>query len=121
MDVKDEASQALSRTSPLAAAKQNHFIDEIAKELSEPYSSVALRKQSLLYYRTIFSKSSFPHLMSQMHPLLSPFSSFYSTQSRFMRFSLYVLQVNIVAAIIFVYYSLIYRQDDPDRKTDVVD
>jgi len=75
MDVKDEASQTISRTSPIAAAKQNHFIDEIAKELNEPYSSVSLRKQSLLHYRTIFSKSSFPHLMSQLHPLLSPFAS----------------------------------------------
>ena len=80
MDAKDEANLAnISRTSPIAAAKQNHFIDEIAKELNEPYAQVTLRKQSLFYYRTIFSKSSFPHLMSQLHPLLSPFSGFYAT------------------------------------------
>ena len=79
MDRKDEANQSVSRTSPIAAAKQNHFIDEVAKELNEPYAQVSLRKQSLLYYRTIFSKSSFPHLMSQLHPLLSPFTSYFAT------------------------------------------
>lgn len=91
IDKKDEASESISRTSPIAAAKQNHFIDEIAKELNEPYAQVALRKQSLFHYRTIFSKSSFPHLMSQLHPLISPFASFNATQSRFMRFTLYML------------------------------
>ena len=29
IDRKDEASESISRTSPIAAAKQNHFIDEI--------------------------------------------------------------------------------------------
>ena len=39
MDTKDEASLvSISRTSPIAAAKQNHFIDEVAKELNEPYA-----------------------------------------------------------------------------------
>jgi hypothetical protein len=38
MDKKDEADQSLSRTMPISVAKQNHFIDEIAKELDEPYS-----------------------------------------------------------------------------------
>jgi len=38
-----------------------------------------------------------------------------------MRFTLYMLQVNIVAAIVFVYYSLVYRQDDHERKLDVID
>ena len=114
IDKKDEASESISRTSPTAAAKQNHFIDEIAKELNEPYAQVALRKQSLFHYRTIFSKSSFPHLMSQLHPLFAPFSSFNATQSRFMRFTLYMLQVNLVASIVYLYYSFVYRQDDPD-------
>ena len=82
MDKKDEAAQSLSRTSPIAVAKQNHFVDEIAKELEEPYGSVCLRKQSLLYYRTIYSKSAFPHMMSQLHPLLSPFTSYCAQQSR---------------------------------------
>ena len=44
MDKKDEAAHSLSRTSPIAVAKQNHFVDEIAKELEEPYGSVCLRK-----------------------------------------------------------------------------
>ena len=92
IDKKDEASESsITRTSPIAAAKQNHFIDEIAKELNEPYAQVALRKQSLIHYRSIFSKSSFPHLMSQLHPLSSPFTSFNATQSRFMRYTLYML------------------------------
>ena len=66
MDRKDAASQGISRTSPLAitAQAQNHFIDEVAKELKENYAQVCLRQQSLLHYRTIFSKSSFPHLLS---------------------------------------------------------
>ena len=64
LDKKDEVTQVVSRTSPIPVAKQNHFIDEVAKELKEPYHSVCYRKQSVMYYRTIFSKSAFPHLMS---------------------------------------------------------
>ena len=69
----------MARTAPIPVAKQNHFINEIANELNEPYAAVYYRKQSVMYYRTIFSKSAFPHLMSQLHPLVSPFTSFYST------------------------------------------
>ena len=121
MDRKDEASLSVSRTSPIAAAKQNHFIEEVAKELNESYAQVSLRKQSLLYYRTIFSKSSFPHLMSQIHPLISPFTNYCATQARFTRFSIYMLQVNIVSASVYLYYSAVYRQNDSDRKLDVID
>ena len=65
MDNKDALNHSLSRTSPVAAtAHQNHFIDEVAKELKENYDQVCLRQQSLLHYRTIFGSSSFPHLMS---------------------------------------------------------
>lgn len=38
-----------------------------------------------------------------------------------MRFTLHMLQVNIVAAMVYVYYSLVYRQDDHERKLDVID
>jgi hypothetical protein len=96
MDKTDEGDLCLLRTSPISVTKQNHFIDEIAKELGEPYAQVCFRKQSLFYYRTIYSKSAFPHLMSQLHPLTSPFTSYYATQARFVRFTLYMLQVNIV-------------------------
>ena len=99
----------MSRTSPISVAKQNHFIDEVAKELGEPYASVSFRKQSLLYYRTIFSKSAFPHLMSQMHPLLSPFTSYCATQGRFLRFTIYILQLNVLSAFAFAYFSEVYR------------
>ena len=121
MDKKDEAEQSLSRTSPIAVAKQNHFVDEIAKELDEPYAQVCFRKQSLLYYRTIFGKAAFPHLMSQLHPLVSPFTSYYATQARLMRFSLYLLQVNLVSAGVFAYYSGVYREHDATRNSDVLD
>jgi len=49
--------------------------------------------------------------MSQMHPLLSPFTSFYATAGRFMRFTMYMLQVNIVTALVYVFYSAGYRQE----------
>mmetsp|Transcript_13695 Transcript_13695/g.17313 ORF Transcript_13695/g.17313 Transcript_13695/m.17313 type:complete len:163 (+) Transcript_13695:3942-4430(+) len=74
-----------------------------------------------MYYRTIFSKSAFPHLMSQLHPLISPFTSFYATQSRLMRFSIYMLQFNIISAFVFVYYSSVYRKSDSERNASVVD
>ena len=64
MDKKDEVNNSLSRTSPIAAAKQNHFIDEVAKALDEPYGAVSLRKASISQYRVLFSKATFPHLMS---------------------------------------------------------
>lgn len=45
LDAKDSGEQAVNRTAPVAsAAKQNHFIDEVAKELEEPYSSVSYRQ-----------------------------------------------------------------------------
>ena len=63
-DRKDESKQSLGRTAPVSIAKQNHFIDEIAKELGEPYAQVSFRKDSLFHYRTIFSKSAFPHMLN---------------------------------------------------------
>lgn len=38
-----------------------------------------------------------------------------------MRFTLYMVQVNVVAAFIYLYYSAVYRQDDLNRKFDVID
>ena len=59
--------------------------------------------------------------MSQLHPLISPFTSYYATQGRFTRFTLYMLQVNIITSFIFIYYSAVYRQNDPTRDSDVID
>ena len=121
MDKSDERTQAVSRTAPIPVAKQNHFISEVANELKEPYASVYYRKQAVMYYRTIFSKSAFPHLMGQLHPLISPFTSFYATQSRSMRFCAYLLQFNIISAFVFVYYAAVYRKSDAERNANVVD
>ena len=45
-DRKDmQENFSISKTAPIAVAKQNHFIDEVAKELKEPYHSVLYRKQ----------------------------------------------------------------------------
>lgn len=74
-----------------------------------------------MYYRTIFSKSAFPHLMSQLHPLVSPFTSFYATQSRVLRFAIYMLQFNIISTFVFLYFAAVYRTDDPERKAEVVE
>lgn len=112
MDKSDEQTQAVSRTGPIPVAKQNHFISEVANELKEPYAAVYYRKQAIMYYRTIFAKSAFPHLMSQLHPLISPFTSFYATQSRLMRFTIYMLQFNIISTFVFIYYAAVYRQSD---------
>ena len=43
MDKRDEADHSVARTSPISVAKQNHFIDEIAKELGEPYAQIYFR------------------------------------------------------------------------------
>ena len=64
MDKKDENDASLSRTSPIPVTKHNHFIEEVSKELSESYASVIYRKRSLIHYRTIYTKTAFPHLMS---------------------------------------------------------
>ena len=74
-----------------------------------------------MYYRPIFAKSAFPHLMSQLHPLISPFTSFYATQSRLMRFTIYMLQFNIISTFVFIYYAAVYRQSDQERNEGVVD
>lgn len=91
-DRKDTRESGVSRTSPSASiSAQNHFIEEVAKVLEEPYAQVAYRQASLIFYRTIFTKSLFPHLLIQMHPLLSPFTSYEATQSRLMRLATYIL------------------------------
>ena len=90
-DRVDAQEQSIMKTVPSAVSKQNEFIEEVAKSLNENYAQVVCRQQSLLYYRTIFSESPFPHMMSQMHPMISPFTSYFATESRFMRFSMYVL------------------------------
>lgn len=83
---------------------------------------MALRKQNLLYYRTIFSKSAFPHLLSQLHPLISPFTTSCPTASRYMRLSIYVLQVNLVSALSFSYFTGVYRREETEiRDLQMID
>lgn len=38
LDKTDEQTQSIGRTSPIPVAKQNHFINEVANELKEPYA-----------------------------------------------------------------------------------
>ena len=124
MDKKDAATEGsvLSRTQPISSGKLNDFIGEIAKELQEPYSLVALRRQNLLYYRSIFSKSAFPHLLSQLHPLISPFTCYCPTLSRFTRLSIYLLQVNLVSGLGFGYFVGVYRKNEnSERDVQLID
>ena len=74
-----------------------------------------------MHYRTIFSRSAFPHLLAQLHPLVSPFTSYYATQSRQMRFTIYMLQFNIVAILVAIYYSAAYRKGEAERDASVID
>lgn len=121
MDRKDECDQGVNRTAPIPVTKHNHFVEEVAKELGEPYAAVIYRKRSLIHYRTIYTKSAFPHLMSQLHPLLSPFTSYYTTQKRFHRFMMYMLQMNTISVFVFTYFSEVYRQNDAQRDVAVLD
>ena len=109
------------KTAPVAVARQNHFIEEVAKSLNESYAQVVYRQQALLYYRTIFSQSPFPHMMSQMHPMIAPFTSYIATESRFMRYCMYLLQINFVTMACYIYFGSLYRLDDPSRNEDVLD
>ena len=120
-DRNDQKEQSIMKTLPTAVSKQNHFIEEVAKSLGESYTQVAYRQQSLLYYRTIFTKSVFPHIMSQMHPMIAPFTSYIATESRFMRYSMYLLQINIVTILCFIYFGSFYRFNDESRNIDVLD
>ena len=91
---KKENDSSIMKTAPSAITnvmKQNHFVEEVAKSLRENYSTVVHRQQSLLYYRTIFSTSPFPHFLSQMHPTIAPFTSYIATESRFMRYCMFLI------------------------------
>ena len=120
-DRVDHQEQSIMKTAPCAVTKQNHFVEEVAKSLGESYAQVVYRQQSLLYYRTIFSQSPFPHIMSQMHPMIAPFTSYIATESRFMRYCMYLLQINVVATLCYIYFGSLYRLDDPTRNEDVLD
>ena len=60
-------------------------------------------------------------MMSQMHPMIAPFTSYIATESRFMRYCMYLLQINLVTTLCFVYFGSLYRLDDPTRNEDVLD
>jgi hypothetical protein len=59
--------------------------------------------------------------MSQMHPMIAPFTSYIATESRFMRYCMYLLQINIVTMLCYIYFGSLYRLDDPARNEDVLD
>lgn len=59
--------------------------------------------------------------MSQMHPMIAPFTSYIATESRFMRYCMYLLQINIVTILCYIYFGSLYRLDDPTRNEDVLD
>jgi len=59
--------------------------------------------------------------MSQMHPMIAPFTSYFATQSRFMRYCMYLLQINAVTVLCYIYFGPTYRQDDASRNEDVLD
>ena len=62
-------------------------------------------------------------MLIQMHPLLSPFTSYEATMSRLMRFSIYILQANIIFALIGVYFGYFYRMNEVAslRNSEVLD
>lgn len=59
--------------------------------------------------------------MSQMHPLISPFTSFYAQQSRLLRFHAYIAQLELYCLATFAFYVGAYRKADPLRNADVLD
>ena len=123
-DRADQRDSSIMRTAPtqqISIAKQNHFVEEVAKSLNESYGTVMHRHQNLLYYRTIFSKSPFPHILSQMHPMIAPFTSYIATESRFMRYCIFMLQINLMSGLMFTYFTTFYRLNDASRNEDVLD
>ena len=38
-----------------------------------------------------------------------------------MRLSMYVLQVNIISAFVYIYYAAVYRQNEDERNAAVID
>lgn len=56
-----------------------------------------------------------------MHPLLAPFTSYYATQARFTRFSIHILQLNLVSTLVYIYYSAVYRVGEANRNLDVIE
>jgi hypothetical protein len=83
----------------------NHFILEVSRELHQPYAEVEFRRQNLMTYRNVCQNSVFVHVLAQMHPIVSPFISYFATQSRLLRFSAYLLQINFFSCIVAIYFN----------------
>jgi len=83
----------------------NHFILEVSRELHQPYAEVEFRRQNLMTYRNVCQNSVFVHVLAQMHPIVSPFISYFATQSRLLRFSAYLLQINFFSCMVAIYFN----------------
>ena len=56
-----------------------------------------------------------------MHPMVAPFTSYIATESRFMRYCMFLLQINLMSGLMFAYFTTFYRLNDPSRNEDVLD
>lgn len=118
LDAKDRLKQLQQQNRPIqnmevsfgsASSGMNHFVLEVSRELHQPYAEVEFRRANLAAYRNICPNSVFIHCLAQMHPLIAPFISTFATQSRLLRLSAYVLQINIFEACTCYYFNETYR------------
>ena len=95
------------------------FLKKVAEVMEQPHELVYLRQHSLMMAQA--SESKFMNYTMLLHPLLTPFTSFDAKQSRLLRFSLYLLQINLFALACMVYYQQSYRVEDPTRDPQMLD
>lgn len=100
-------------------AWQGDLIKDVAAQLEEPYESVKLRQRDILEFQ-VEQQLPFMAALSKVHPLLAPMS-FSVTQTRLMRFSAYIFQVNIFVLAILKVFGASYRAGDSQRHEFMLD
>jgi hypothetical protein len=61
-------------------------------------------------------------MLYQIHPLLAPFTSYMATQTRTMRLAVYILHINIMTVIMYMYFTITYRfEEEQTQFEDVMD
>ena len=53
--------------------------------------------------------------------MIAPFTSYIATESRFMRYCMFLIQINCMSALLILYFTTFYRINDSVRNEDVLD
>jgi hypothetical protein len=93
----------------------------IAQHTGEDINSVKLRRQSIKAIM-MWPTETLKAYTAISHPMLAPFQSSNVTQSRTLRFNLYLAQIYLTTALYLIYFGKdSYRKGDDLREIEKID